>query len=98
MLKRDLDLFNQYHLSVGDLLRNCLMDDKYKDDEEMVSSIRDQKLLSTNRLLPILESEIERIKARGVDFLFLDGMPRSLEQAVAFELTVCHASSRDIRD
>ena len=81
------------HSSVGDALRQATKDGVFNNDEEALARIARGELLSTEQILPFLRSHIEGIAESGAETLLLDGFPRSREQAVAFEKSVCMLSS-----
>lgn len=73
--------FGLEHLSVGDLLRKAVA---YAEtmDGEVVEHVRKGSLLPTEALFRILKPEFE---SRGQRTILLDGFPRRLDQAKAFE-------------
>lgn len=77
------------HISIGDLLRQVVA---FPDADKTVAEyVRRGELLTTSLLFQILKSHVEK----GGTIL-LDGFPRRLDQAQAFEKEVCSESAVDL--
>ncbi|KAL7955796.1 P-loop containing nucleoside triphosphate hydrolase protein [Trichoderma compactum] len=74
------------HLSIGDLLRQIVASPNA--DDTVVEYVRRGELLTTEMLFPILEPHVN---AGGVTIL--DGFPRCLDQAKAFEEQFQHPTA-----
>lgn len=73
------------HLSIGDLLRQVVASPDA--DKTIVDYVRRGELLTTRLLFQTLKPHIEE---GGI--ILLDGFPRRLDQAQAFEREVCTAN------
>ena len=79
------------HLSVGELLRAEVASGSTLG-HEVESIMKSGGLVSDDLALKIANDAITRISESGNNKILLDGYPRTLEQATAFEQAVCPAS------
>lgn len=80
--------FNLEHISVGDLLRNEKDDPDSVFGEFLQESMQNSVIVPPSLTTMLLKDKIQEIQSRGNNVL-IDGFPRSIEQAKAFEAEVC---------
>jgi adenylate kinase family enzyme len=88
--KRIIDDFGFGHLSVGDVLRAEVASGS-ELGQEVQQIMKDGLLVSDEVALRVIRDAINRACLSGSKIL-LDGFPRTVEQAIAFESSVCTPS------
>lgn len=79
--------FNFEHISVGEMLRDEQKKPESTFGEFIKESIENSVIVPPSLTIMLLKSKIQAIQARGKGVL-IDGFPRSIGQAVAFEQEV----------
>ena len=88
--KRLVDEFGFAHLSVGEVLRAEVASGS-QFGQEVQQLMKDGLLVSDDIALRVIRDAINRACLHGSKIL-LDGFPRTVEQAIAFERSVCTPS------
>lgn len=96
-------LANVYHLSTGDMMRNLpTHTEELKKFREMVDA---GKLIPNEAFMKIFEAYLDKLVDQGafspdVEWLLLDGVPRSVEQAqgIASYMTIEKVISLEMKD
>lgn len=70
------------------MLRRVTNSNPPEVDQNVINRVRDSKLLPIGELNSIMSKVFEDLKQEGVWKIMLDGFPRRLDQAKAFEALV----------
>jgi hypothetical protein len=84
--------FGAEHISVGDLLREEAESDSSVFAEFINDSIRNSVIMPAELTINLLRNSIDNARSKGKCTFIIDGFPRSLEQARAFEEKVINPS------